>query len=137
MEISRTGETSSDWVALTGSDTTDPEGDEVRFEFHSDIDGLLAEGTSPELSEWTGTLSKGVHTITMRASDTREEHVGQWNVYSEILQVSNSLPNVLISNPISGIYTDSSELINLESIGSGDWDLSCSCLLYTSPSPRD
>ena len=126
MEISRTGETSSDWVALTGFDTTDPEGDEVRFEFHSDIDGLLASGSSPELPEWTGTLSKGTHTITMRASDTRAEHVGQWNTYSEVLQVSNSLPNVLISNPISGIYTDSSELISLASTGSGDWDLSCS-----------
>ena len=62
----------------------------------------------------------------MRASDTRAEHAGQWNAYSEVLQVSNSLPNVLISNPISGIYTDSSELISLASTGSGDWDLSCS-----------
>ena len=51
-------------MALTGFDTTDPEGDEVRFEFHSDIDGLLASGSSPELPEWTGTLSKGTHTIT-------------------------------------------------------------------------
>ena len=42
------GETSSDWVALTGFDTTDPEGDPVRFEFHSDIDGILASGSSPE-----------------------------------------------------------------------------------------
>ncbi len=40
--------------------------------------------------------------------------------------MSNSLPNVLISNPISGIYTDSSELIYLDSTGSGDYDLSCS-----------
>ena len=54
------------------------------------------------------------------------EHIGQWNAYSEVVQVSNSLPNVLISNPISGIYTDSSELIHLDSIGSGDYDLSCS-----------
>ena len=126
MEITRTGETSADWVALTGFDTTDPEGDDVRFEFHSDIDGLLAEGSSPELPEWTGTLSKGTHTITMKASDTRGEHAGQWNAHSEVIHVSNSVPNVIISNPLSGIYTDSSELILLDSTGSGDWDLSCS-----------
>ncbi|MEC7531966.1 MAG: hypothetical protein VX557_00675, partial [Candidatus Thermoplasmatota archaeon] len=62
----------------------------------------------------------------MRASDTRTDHVEQWNVYSEILQVSNSLPNVIISTPITGMYTDSSEQITLSSTGSGDWDLSCS-----------
>ncbi len=128
MEISRNGQTSADSVALTGFDTIDPEGDGIRFEFHSDIDGLLVAGSSPEPPEWIGTLSKGNHIITMKASDTLGEHVGQWNYYTETVQVNNSIPNVMISSPESGIYTDSSELISLESTGSGDWDLSCSVL---------
>ncbi len=126
MEISRNGQTSADWVALTGFDTFDPEGDDIRFEFHSDIDGLLASGTSPELPQWSGTLSKGIHSITMRASDTRGDHTGQWNTQSETLEVINSAPDAMISMPLSGTYTDSSELVSLESTGSGDWDLSCS-----------
>ncbi|HJM24300.1 MAG TPA: hypothetical protein QF821_01475 [Candidatus Thalassarchaeaceae archaeon] len=126
MEISRNGQTSADWVALTGFETFDPEGDDIRFEFISDIDGLLGSGSSPELPEWTGTLSKGTHTITMKASDTRGDHAGLWNTHSETLEVANSLPNVLISSPLTGTYTDSSELILLDSTGSGDWDLSCS-----------
>jgi hypothetical protein len=126
MEILRNGQTSSDWVSLTGFETFDPEGDVVRFEFHSDIDGLLGSGTSPELPQWAGTLSKGTHTITMKASDDQAEHAEQWNSRSETLEVSNSIPNAIISKPINGTISDSSELIVLDSIGSGDWDLSCS-----------
>ena len=126
MAISRNGPTSADWVALTGFDTIDPEGDDLRFEFHSDIDGLLGVGSFPEQPEWTGTLSKGSHTITMKASDTRGEHAGQWKTHSENLEVTNSVPNAIISSPLSGTYTDSSELLFLDSTGSGDWDLSCS-----------
>ena len=128
MEVSRNGQTSSDWVALTGFQTTDPEGDDIRFEFHSDIDGLLASGSSPDLPQWSGTLSKGAHEITMRASDVLGEHANQWNSQSETVLVTNSAPDAMISMPLSGTYTDSSELISLESTGSGDWDLSCSDL---------
>ena len=128
MEISRNGQTSADWVALTGFDTLDPEGDDIRFEFHSDIDGLLGSGSSPELPQWSGTLSKGTHSITMRASDTRGDHANQWNSQSETLEVNNSAPNAMISMPLSGTYTDSSAFVSLESTGSGDWDLSCSDL---------
>ena len=126
MEISRNGQTSADWVALTGFETFDPEGDDIRFEFHSDIDGLLGMGSSPDLPEWSGTLSKGTHSITMKASDTRGDHANQWNTQTETMEVTNSAPDAMISRPISGTLTDSSELVSLESTGSGDWDLSCS-----------
>ena len=126
MEISRNGQTSADWVALTGFETFDPEGDDIRFEFHSDIDGLLGMGSSPDLPEWSGTLSKGTHSITMKASDTRGDHANQWNTQTETMEVINSAPDAMISRPISGTLTDSSELVSLESTGSGDWDLSCS-----------
>ena len=126
MEISRNGQTSADWVALTGFETFDPEGDDIRFEFHSDLDGLLGMGSSPDLPEWSGTLSKGTHSITMKASDTRGDHANQWNIQTETLEVINSAPDAMISRPISGTLTDSSELVSLESTGSGDWDLSCS-----------
>ena len=128
MEISRNGQTSADWVSLTGFDTFDPEGDGIRFEFHSDIDGLLGSGTTPDLPQWSGTLSKGTHSITMKASDTRDNHVNQWNTQSETLEVINSVPDAMISKPLSGTFTDSSELLSLESTGSGDWDLYCSDL---------
>jgi hypothetical protein len=126
MEISRNGQTSADWVALTGFETYDPEGDGIRFEFHSDIDGLLGSGTSPDPPQWSGTLSKGTHSITMKASDVRGEHANQWNTQSETIEVINSAPDAMISKPLSGTLTDSSELLSLESTGSGDWDLSCS-----------
>jgi len=129
MEITRNGETSADWVRLDGSDTEDPEGDDVKFEFHSDIDGLLAAGSAPSDSvEWVGTLSKGSHTITMKSSDTRAEHASQWKTVSETVIVSNSQPFARISGPLSGSHIDSSQLVQLDSTGSGDWDLSCSDL---------
>ena len=129
MEITRNGETSADWVRLDGSETKDPEGDEIKFEFHSDIDGLLGSGATPSDSvEWIGTLSKGSHTITMKSSDTRGEHAGQWNTVSETVSVNNSKPFARISGPMSGTLIDSSELIQLDSTGSGDWDLSCADL---------
>jgi len=129
MEITRNGQTSADWVILDGSSTIDPEGNHVRFEFHSDIDGLLGSGSSETDSvDWVGTLSKGTHNISMKASDDRSEHTGIWNSISELVVVSNSIPLARISSPSSGTYTDSSELIRLESHGSGDWDLSCSDL---------
>ena len=114
------------WVALTGFETFDPEGDDIMFEFHSDIDGLLGMGSSPDLPEWSGTLSKGTHSITMKASDTRGDHANQWNTQTETMEVINSAPDAMISRPISGTLTDSSGLVSLESTGSGDWDLSCS-----------
>ena len=126
MGISRTGESSADWVHIDGTGTSDPEGDEVRFEFHSDIDGLLASGTSTSGSlEWMGTLSKGTHKITMKSSDDQPEHVGQWKTSEETLIVSNSVPNARISSPADSLLTDSSEVILLGATGSGDWDLYC------------
>ncbi len=126
MEVTRNGESSADWVRLDGSSTSDPEGDDVRFEFHSDIDGVIGSGTSPdEEIEWVGTLSKGSHTITLFSSDTRMEHAGQWNSISENLVVSNSIPLAMISAPQTGTYVDSSMILGLDSTGSGDWDIAC------------
>ena len=70
MVVTRSGNTSSDSVLIDGSLTFDPEGDDIKFEFWSDRDGLLHSGVSPAIAiEWIGTLSKGEHTITMYASD--------------------------------------------------------------------
>ena len=129
MEVTRNGDISSDWIRLDGMSTTDPEGDEVRFEFWSDIDGVLASGYTPDDDvEWIGTLSKGSHTITMKASDIRSEHGGMWNTAEQQIVVLNSPPSALISNPLSEYSTDSSELLLLDATGSGDWDLSCADL---------
>ena len=108
MEVSRTGEASSATVHLDGTNTFDPEGDEVKFEFWSDRDGLLASGVTPDSAvEWIGTLSKGDHIITMYASDNRPNHAGMWNSASVELSVANSPPVALIASPTDGILTDS------------------------------
>ena len=129
MTISRTGQLSSDTVIIDGSSTLDPEGDPVKFQFMSDIDGTFHSGVSSDgIIEWTGTLSKGTHTITMQASDDRPAHAGQWTTYSTQVQVNNSLPMSVISSPMDGHLTDSGTLVTLASTGSGDWDISCSDL---------
>ena len=46
MTISRTGQLSSDTVIIDGSGTVDPEGDPVKFQFLSDIDGIIHSGVS-------------------------------------------------------------------------------------------
>jgi len=127
LDITRNGPTSADWVRLDGSNTTDPEGDDIRFEFHSNLDGLLYQGATPEDPlEWVGTLSKGTHSITMMASDIRSEHGGQWNLAQIEVDVLNSPPRAQITHPSPGITIDSSEILTLDSTGSGDWDLACS-----------
>ncbi|HIC50780.1 MAG TPA: hypothetical protein EYP01_04970, partial [Candidatus Poseidoniales archaeon] len=129
MEVSRTGEASSATVHLDGTNTFDPEGDEVKFEFWSDRDGLLASGVTPDSAvEWIGTLSKGDHIITMYASDNRPNHAGMWNSASVELSVANSPPVALIASPTDGILTDSGELLVFDATGSGDWDTACSDL---------
>ena len=40
FDVLRAGETSAHVVYLDGTMVSDPEGDEVRFEFWSDLDGL-------------------------------------------------------------------------------------------------
>ena len=72
FDVLRAGETSDNIVILDGSMVFDPEGDEVRFEFWSDLDGLLISGVTPDDEiEWRGWLTKGSHTITMYTSDDR------------------------------------------------------------------
>ena len=126
MQVIRSGQMSSDIIRLDGAETFDPEGDEVRFEFWSDRDGLLASGVTPN-SEliWEGTLSKGNHLITMHASDDLANHANMWSTVSEELTVTNSPPVAIIANPSDGILTDSGELLMFDATGSGDWDTAC------------
>ena len=129
MSISRSGQSSSDYLIIDGSQTIDPEGDHVKFMFLSDLDGTIYSGTSTDGNiEWIGTLSKGLHTITMQASDNRPGHAGQWTTTSQQVQVNNSNPVSVISSPIDGSLTDSGTIITLGSTGSGDWDMACSDL---------
>ena len=129
MGLTRNGPTSADWVRLDGSNTTDPEGDDIKFEFLSDLDGILFSGNTPiDPIEWIGTLSKGTHSITMRASDTRLEHGGQWNTIQLEVEVLNSPPRAQITHPSPDLVTDSSEILILDATGSGDWDIACSDL---------
>ena len=129
MSISRSGQSSSDTMIIDGSQTVDPEGDHVKFKFLSDLDGTIHSGISTDGNiEWVGTLSKGLHTITMQASDDRPGHAGQWTTTSQQVQVNNSNPISVISSPADGSLTDSGTVITLGSTGSGDWDIACADL---------
>ena len=130
MEVSRINNISSSLVRLDGSDTVDPEGDVVKFEFISNIDGLLSSGLeSTSTIEWLGYLSKGIHNITMKATDNLPNHVGLWTYHSFELEVLNSPPVSLISQPTNGIMAESGDILDFQSTGSGDWDLACSDLI--------
>jgi hypothetical protein len=130
FEVSRINNISSSLVRLDGSDTVDPEGDDIKFEFISSIDGLLSEGLdSTTTIEWLGYLSKGIHNITMKATDNLPNHAGLWTYDSFELEVLNSPPVALISQPFNNIMAESGDLLQFESIGSGDWDLACSDLI--------
>jgi len=126
FEISRTGLKSQDILSLDGTSTFDPEGDEIKFEFWSDIDGLIHSGITPVDSiEWSGTLSKGDHLITMYASDDIPNHAGRWTSSESTLSIDNSPPVALISFPYNDYSTDSGYLIPFDASGSGDWDIAC------------
>ena len=126
FEIITTGTKSQDILSLDGTNTFDPEGDEIKFEFWSDIDGLIDSGVTPENSiEWSGTLSKGTHLITMYASDDIPNHAGRWTSSEKTLVIENSPPVALISFPNEGYSTDSGFLIPFDASGSGDWDIAC------------
>ena len=129
IEIIRTGVRSQDILLIDGNNTIDPEGDEIKFEFWSDIDGLLHSGITPfDSLEWSGMLSKGNHEITMYASDDLPNHAGQWTTAVLDLIVENSPPVALISYPIENYSTNSGHLISFDATGSGDWDIACSDL---------
>ena len=126
FEVVRANDFSSSAVTLDGTMVTDPEGDEIRFEFWSDIDGLLISSYTPDESvEWNGWLSKGLHTITMFASDDLSSHQNSWTSSEMIINVNNSKPVALISEPFNNTQTDSGTLIRFDATGSGDWDVSC------------
>ena len=129
VNITRTGTRSQDILLIDGNNTVDPEGDEIKFEFWSDIDGLIYSGITPnDLLEWSGTLSKGTHKITMYASDDLPNHAGQWTNSELTLVVENSPPIAMISQPNDGYSTNSGHLISFDATGSGDWDIACSDL---------
>ncbi|MEC7682133.1 MAG: PKD domain-containing protein, partial [Candidatus Thermoplasmatota archaeon] len=126
FDVLRAGETSDNLVILDGSMVFDPEGDEVRFEFWSDLDGLLISGVTPDDEiEWRGWLTKGSHTITMYTSDDRPGHVSTWNSVTEQVSVNNSAPISVIAQPADQMLTESSEVVRFDATGSGDWDLAC------------
>ena len=129
FDVIRTGMKSQDILLINGNNTVDPEGDEIKFEYWSDIDGLIYSGVTPDNSlEWSGTLSKGNHKITMYASDDLPNHAGHWTNSELNIAVENSPPVALISSPSDEYSTNSGKLISFDATGSGDWDIACSDL---------
>lgn len=133
LQISRLNNLSSSEVTLDASGTVDPEGDQITYSFHSNIDGDLGTrsahsvtgGTPPPVGVWIGHLSPGPHTITLGVGDSDSSHSGIEATLSVLLVVNNSVPVASISSPSTGYSTDSSDLIRFDASGSGDWDIPC------------
>ncbi len=124
--VSRSANTSDSLVWLDGTSSFDPEGDTIDVWWHSSIDGDLTYDYA-ELLVWTGHLSAGTHTLSLRLTDDDSYHINQWSApFQMTLVVDNSPPVAHIELPADGLVTNSSELIDFSAFGSGDWDALCS-----------
>ena len=126
FEIIRSENYSENVVTLDGSQTVDPEGDNLEIEYHSSLDGVLQWSDQPSGNVWQGHLSRGVLTIEMRVTDNAPEHVETYKVSSVLISVLNSAPLADIKSPTLADSYDSSELVILSANGSGDFDSVCS-----------
>lgn len=124
--LERNGTASEDIIFFNGSSSYDPEGNDVSFEWWSNVDGSLMVGNSINNISWDGYLSRGVHLIELRVTDNRMEHGGQMSVYSELITIDNSVPRAIIEDLDIFDNLDSSILIPFSANGSGDWDSACS-----------
>ena len=124
--LERNGTASEDILFFNGSSSYDPEGNDVSFEWWSNVDGSLMVGNSINNISWDGYLSRGVHLIELRVTDNRMEHGGQMSVYSELITIDNSVPRAIIDDLDIFDNLDSSILIPFSANGSGDWDSACS-----------
>ena len=123
--LERNGTASEDIIFFNGSSSYDPEGNDVSFEWWSNVDGTLMVGNHIENISWDGYLSRGVHQIELRVTDNRMEHGGQMSVYSELITIDNSVPRAFIEDLDVFDNLDSSILIPFSANGSGDWDSAC------------
>ncbi|MDB2367367.1 right-handed parallel beta-helix repeat-containing protein [Candidatus Poseidoniales archaeon] len=124
--LERNGTASEDIIFFNGSSSYDPEGNDVSFEWWSNVDGTLMVGNDIDNISWDGYLSRGVHLIELRVTDNRMEHGGQMSVYSELITIDNSVPKAVIEDLDVFDNLDSSILIPFSANGSGDWDSACS-----------
>ncbi len=123
--VSRDSNLSSSEVLLDGSASFDPEGDTINAWWHSDVDGDLDTSlTTPLL--WSGHLSPGIHTLSLRLGDDDSYHINQWSApYELTIVVANSPPFAHIELPAVQDSYDSSDVILFSAFGSGDWDAPC------------
>ena len=126
FSVSRSANNSDSLVWLDGTSSFDPEGDTIGAWWHSSIDGDLTDDDG-DLLVWTGHLSAGTHTLSLRLTDDDSYHINQWSApFQMTLVVDNSPPVAHIELPADGLVTNSSELIVFSAYGSGDWDALCS-----------
>ena len=125
FSIVRAANYSENVVTLDGSQTVDPEGDNLAIEFYSSLDGVLQWSDGISGNVWQGYLSRGVHTIEMRVTDDSVENIGSVKVATELITVLNSAPVAEIKSPSIEDNYDSSELVLFSGNGSGDYDSSC------------
>ena len=126
FSVSRSTNYSESQVTLDGSSSFDPEGDPISAWWHSSIDGDLNTSISNQLV-WSGHLSQGNHTLSLRLSDDDSYHINQWSEpFQTTILVENSLPVAHIELPATDSTAESADLIQFSAYGSGDWDAPCS-----------
>lgn len=124
--VNRADNYSQSEVTLDGSASFDPEGDEITAWWHSNLDGDLNTSLTDPLI-WSGYLSSGSHTLSLRLGDDDTYHINQWSSpYQVTLEVTNSPPFAHIELPSSQDSYESADLILFSAFGSGDWDAPCS-----------
>ncbi len=123
--VNRDSNFSQSIVTFDGSASFDPEGDEIDAWWNSDIDGDLNTSMTTPLI-WTGYLSQGTHTISLRLSDDDSYHINQWSTPFEVeVEVLNSPPLSHIESPSPSDSIESADLVLFSAYGSGDWDAPC------------
>ncbi len=124
--VYRTDNTSAGMLSLDGTASHDPEGDEIRAVWVSNLIGDLPDDGDGNDLIWTGWLPAGEHLITLRLSDDRPEHSTSWSSETQLVSVQNSPPLASISSHSTSFSTDSSILHTFLAEQSGDWDIPCS-----------
>jgi len=119
--VTRVGNTSAYTVQLDAFGSFDPEGDHIIYRWSSDLLGVIYDDGD---GVWTGRLPAGTHEITLSLSDDRFEHLDVWSTLSQTVVVENTPSTAMISSH-TDFSSDSSEIHEFKSEGSGDWDLPC------------
>ncbi|MCK5561135.1 MAG: PKD domain-containing protein, partial [Thermoplasmata archaeon] len=110
----------TDSISFDGSTSSDPDGDPLTFYWTSNITGAIAGN----VSQFSKSLEKGYHNITMFVEDNQSHNVSAM-VNISVIEPSvqpNDDPIANISSPVNNSMWNATDLIIFESYGTYDPD---------------